>query len=488
MSSSSTSLLTVLAQNEYLEWSHRNDNGSSRYGTDFSVLRKIGRGSYGVVYKVQHRLDGCIYALKRIKLSRSNEGRYFNWESGVAPLSDDSVLREVQMLSRINHENVVRYYGAWIERHDNGFLENENDANGEIHDVSFETTEGSRLNHLLSSVGSNDTANKPRISTPICHLCYDHYKDWEVSFEQWGLINSVLQPLDLCTNCYLKSLPETINTKAIDIREKKEMEEFLYILMEYCDGTLMQAVKECQSDYSEILSYYTQCLKGMDYLHASGIIHRDIKPSNIFVSNKVVKIGDFGLATSLSHPYGSYDADGNIKICLSNSDQTSHVGTYLYVAPEVALGNYTEKCDVYSMGVVLVEILSNFQTAMERAVALEKLRSGELPKDFVKHHPTEAHLASKMLRNEPVDRASSREILEAFLETFAASNHASSNCSPSSCENCLARIAELEQDNLEKDITISRLTKLLNDNGISFYTYYTFTISRKSRQQSTNAS
>jgi eukaryotic translation initiation factor 2-alpha kinase 4 len=460
-------MLGVLAQHESLEWSHRERNNASRYGTDFVVMRRIGGGAYGVVYQVQHKLDGCIYALKRVKLTCTKKAKYTTVTNGLSALSDDSVQREVQTLSRIYHENIVRYYGAWIERHDDGFMEI--DIAKDDQKTSKENPELASFFLDESSCGSSDqNVYQSKITTPICHLCQNHYKDWEVTFEQWGLINSVLQPLDLCTNCYLNSLPDTIDPNEIHIREQKQLVDYLYILMEYCEGTLMDAVKECHDDSSAILSYFIQCMQGLDYLHSVGIIHRDIKPNNIFVLNKVVKIGDFGLATSLPPPNESFSSDGNFLMSLSDSDPSSHVGTYLYAAPEVASGTYSEKCDVYSMGVVLVEIFSNFATAMERAVTLDKLRLGEFPGDFLKQHSKEAMLARQMLVLDPSLRSSCGNILNLLIEWNTPKEIAPSAHQPTADDNLHTRILELETAILERDITIQRLRAILKNNGISF--------------------
>ena len=78
-------------------------SGHSRIQNEFVILKWLGQGAYGDVFKVRNKLDGCVYAIKRIKLNPKN--RQLN----------KKITREVKLLSRLNHENVVRYYNSWIE-------------------------------------------------------------------------------------------------------------------------------------------------------------------------------------------------------------------------------------------------------------------------------------------------------------------------------------------------------------------------------------
>jgi calcium-dependent protein kinase len=80
-------------------------------------------------------------------------------------------------------------------------------------------------------------------------------------------------------------------------------------------------------------------------LHSKNIAHRDIKPENImFESNDAlnVKLLDFG----------------NSRKMAGNDAMTGVYGTAYYVSPEVLTGNYNEKCDIWSIGVILYMLLS----------------------------------------------------------------------------------------------------------------------------------
>jgi serine/threonine protein kinase len=62
----------------------------------------IGEGGFGKVYKVRHKLDGNIYAIKKAVVNYDD-------------LNDRKMLKEVALLSKLNHPNIVRYYQSWLE-------------------------------------------------------------------------------------------------------------------------------------------------------------------------------------------------------------------------------------------------------------------------------------------------------------------------------------------------------------------------------------
>lgn len=382
---------------ESLEWSTR---GSARHKTDFEILKRVGQGGFGTVFQVQNKLDHDVYAMK------------------VTKQIDASVLSEVKVLSKIHHDNIVRYYGAWTER--------------------------SETLHLETVPSSDDTwtsgdESLPLVIHPVCNLCKSMYRDWEVSFENWGLLDSVLQPLNLCQNCYLKSVPDSVDPDSIHIREQQPQSEYLFILMEFCHQTLQEVLSNATD--SVLWDYFLQSVVGLAYLHDNNISHRDIKPSNIFVRNQTVKIGDLGLAKLTHEPSGSI-----------SDDDSSAVGTFLYTAPEVKSGQYEEWCDVYSLGVVLVEMFCTFGTGMERVITLGELKFGTIPDGFKNNYPSHAALAQSMVTPDPKRRPRFRQILDKF-ETK---------------ETCGHRSRDLELELTKKQQTIDSLCDLLDSHGISY--------------------
>ncbi|CAK75830.1 unnamed protein product (macronuclear) [Paramecium tetraurelia] len=114
-----------------------------------------------------------------------------------------------------------------------------------------------------------------------------------------------------------------------------------YIICEFCcDGDLANILRSTNLTIKEIIDIFTQISRGVKALHDQKIIHRDIKPANILRLNGIYKLSDFGFAIVEN------DFESIIK--------KFHVGTPVYMAPEtVQLNQYSEKSDIWSLGVVL---------------------------------------------------------------------------------------------------------------------------------------
>lgn len=122
-----------------------------------------------------------------------------------------------------------------------------------------------------------------------------------------------------------------------------------YIVMELIEGqTLSKMIeKEGPIEYHKVIDITKQIASGLSYAHKHHIIHRDIKPHNILMtSDGVAKIADFGIAKAMSE---SMDDDSEEMV----------MGSVHYFSPEQARGGYVdEKSDIYSLGIVMYEMLT----------------------------------------------------------------------------------------------------------------------------------
>ncbi|MDO5311329.1 MAG: Stk1 family PASTA domain-containing Ser/Thr kinase, partial [Clostridia bacterium] len=121
-----------------------------------------------------------------------------------------------------------------------------------------------------------------------------------------------------------------------------------YIVMEYVDGiTLKEYISEKHVlPWKQAAEFAAQICEGLSAAHKQSVIHRDIKPQNIIMTDKeVLKVTDFGIARATTQA--------------TTTSATSTIGTVHYLSPEQARGGYTnEKTDIYSLGVVLYEMLT----------------------------------------------------------------------------------------------------------------------------------
>ena len=185
-----------------------------------------------------------------------------------------------------------------------------------------------------------------------------------------------------------------------------EAEGRSYLAMEYVEGEgLSQLIRRSGSlDLDEALRILLQTVDALDAAWEHGIVHRDIKPSNILIDPKQqVRVADFGLAKTT---HSETDPRITMTGCM--------VGTPYYMSPEQAQGadNLDLRCDIYSLGIVLYEMLTGkppFRGETPIAVAAQHLHVAMPPLAAVRPELDDQVqvLCEWMTRKNPEDRPGS---------------------------------------------------------------------------------
>ena len=190
-----------------------------------------------------------------------------------------------------------------------------------------------------------------------------------------------------------------------------------YLVTEICKGGELFEDFHRHFEEQEVILLLRTLLIVVNYCHTRGVVHRDLKPENLMLEANhdydQVKVVDFGAATRFVP--GKY------------LDQK--VGTSYYIAPEVLRKAYSQKCDLWSCGVIAYTMLSGgippFNGVSDQEI-MKKVKLGkyvfhtslfkevsEVAKDFV----------SKLLQYDPEKRISAQEALQhQWITGFTLSN------------------------------------------------------------------
>jgi serine/threonine-protein kinase len=170
----------------------------------------------------------------------------------------------------------------------------------------------------------------------------------------------------------------------------------IYMVMEWCEGRLLRAIlDEGPLSQERALRIAGEVLDGLDYIHANGVVHRDLKPENIMVdADDHIKLIDFGIAGDAAAKRLTY------------ANFTAAIGTPNYISPEQVKGKRGDgRSDIYSMGVILYEMLSGklpFNGPNPMAAMNERLLNYPVP-------PTVANPAISAQLQEVIYRAMERD-------------------------------------------------------------------------------
>ncbi|RWS03319.1 uncharacterized protein B4U79_16507 [Dinothrombium tinctorium] len=302
-------------------------SNEARIFSDYYVIEFLGSGGYGTVYKAQHKIDECEYAIKRIE--------YPCKES-----EQEKVLQEARTLASLDHSGIVRYYYSWFD--------------------TLNADEHEELNKLCYGIDSYE-----------------------------------------CSDSSEKIVDDIICSK------------YLFISMELCEKETLKHWLEnnCGSrSRNIIMNWFRQMTEALQYIHAKDYIHKDLKPSNIYFSLEgKIKMGDFGF-----------------KSCTVSTYEPNK----LYMAPELVILNYlfivsfpyfillkandepySSKVDIFSIGLILFEMLYPIKTAHEKEQVFKNVKNGVFPTYFEENHPRDCEFIRSLLSTFAQDRPTASQIL-----------------------------------------------------------------------------
>jgi translation initiation factor 2-alpha kinase 3 len=321
---------------------------TDRYAREFIELNVVGKGGYGKVYKVRHKLDNSFYAIKRIMVSPMRLQKI--QENGAQEM--ETMLEEVRALAKFDHGNIVRYHNCWLEFTsmaadvplssailagnsrllaeasgempglDAGFNELSFDDPFERADddnVIFETSEDASAGAQESIDGDDEHLKTPKrrkrrssqtsqatvatVSSSKTHMSTIQSDNGEYE-DDVETINRAHQPQYFADSTEFShsllsnsDIPAQLTSTRISgpvLTLNVQMSLYDTSLDAYLSTeSLPLPPANAPTEVPHLkhcfhpcisLELITHILSGVEYLHAQGVVHRDLKPANIFLS------------------------------------------------------------------------------------------------------------------------------------------------------------------------------------------------------------
>ena len=380
---------------------------SGYFDRHFERLRPFGQGAFGEVWccKELSKNSEQNFAIKAVR---------YKGHTGV----ESSVIREAQILATLDHPNIVKCLHAWIQAEPDG-----GDTGGSTRASSWPSTP------MTPFADREDPHSKALpalkltegVVTETLHFTYDATNDSDICFE----LQEEVDTEGICSNLEPQKSPRSAGSATIGngpARAKTESDfgsvanaATLFLQMELCkdqtlqhwiaDQNAMESVDQQKRDEAA-RNILIQCLRALAYLHHHSCVHRDIKPSNLlFGQDDAIRLADFGLAKWVEFSAAS-----------PRYVRGMNAGTPCYASPEQLVGKPLEtSTDLFSLGIVLAELICPVQTQMERTKVLEALKERRtLPVSNAL-----AEMAVRMTEVDPSKRPSAKELLKELGEEVA---------------------------------------------------------------------
>ena len=320
---------------------------TSRFLSDFEIKNKLGEGGGGSVYKVRNKWDDMIYAMKIIKIL------IFDIKQESKTLL--KVLNEGFVLSRLQHNHIVRYYNTWVENYD------------------------FNIEKLLN--GADEYYN---------NSSYDSEFSEDIVLEDDNICKKYLFiQMEYCEGKTLKEIIE--NNKNVTEQEKwKYIIEILDALHYIHQNHLIHRdIKP-----GNIFLNKNKQIKIGDFGLAK---IKKKKENDLPNNNKFISKKEF----------------------INNGDDlmTYNIGTKYYCSPEQEKErNYDCKSDMYSLGIIIFEMFYSFSTFIERDKVLRNIKENHIfPEKFKELKKNIVDLVFRLTEKNPKKRPNSKELLNSTI-------------------------------------------------------------------------
>ncbi|NWW36308.1 E2AK1 kinase, partial [Panurus biarmicus] len=451
---------------------------TSRYLNEFEEVARLGKGGYGKVYKVRNKLDGQFYAIKKIKIKKATRrdcmkvlrevkvlaglqhpnvvGYHTAWMEQVQTVHPkgkySSLCKTIMELqpffldqeSSNDHCHVQSVEsGSSIIFADLTSQEKKSCDSTNLKNVRGESVQNMDVRNDFTSSDSRECVkpNKCELSTELQGGFVNSVNNLSIDVDNHstrgphsGLDPDASTESESCSDS--KSCSEGCSKNEVALCGEFEVEYhlMLHIQMQLCEISLWDWIadrnKRCNKrsedtsitvDIWKIKSTALKAAETGSILWGGCIkaayAHQVVKPNvNIFLhgSDHQVKIGDFGLACK---DLLWDDADQWFQTERINGlAHTSGVGTCLYASPEQLQGShYDFKSDMYSMGVILLELFQPFGTEMERTEVLTHLRTGRIPRAFSREWPAQAKYVKLLTSPRATERPAASQLRDSEL-------------------------------------------------------------------------